>query len=147
MAGIVAMDNWVQARITESLAALNSSGLPLVLRLYQNNVALDPSFTSSGAFTECTFDTYTTFALSSGPNNFGSPFRVVYGEWETDSPTFTYLGPTVTGNTIYGWYITDSGPSSCYLAYSFPVPIPFNVGAPDLVLLIKYQEWARSLLP
>jgi len=82
----------------------------LTLRLFQNNINLAITDTA-GTYTEATFTGYSAIALGA----WGTAFLNASSLAETDEVvrTFSQTGTAVT-NTIYGYYITDSGGNLIY---------------------------------
>lgn len=116
-----------------ALAALVGTGGPFngtTLHLYANNIVPSPQ-TPLSAMIEPTFTGYAPVAAIA----FGTPFNAPGGGAGVVAPSVDIAcsGGTPT-DTIYGWYLTDSGDTTLKLIVPLGAPVPIaNVG--DSVLI------------
>jgi hypothetical protein len=89
------------------------------LHLNVANVTVTPE-TALGGLTEATFTGYAAVASVA----FGTPGNGPNGSAEMFAPsvTFTCTGGT-PNQTVYGWYLTDSGATTLYLYVPLAVPV------------------------
>jgi len=113
------------------------------VRLFSNNFTPDPA-SVLGDFTEATFGGYAAVQVNS---KFGSPYKVIDGEYQTDSSAFTFTQTTGANQLIYGWYLTWFDGSTTWVLKSAVLQTPWlmAVGG-SLSITLSPQLWALILL-
>ena len=95
------------------------------LRLFKNNFTPDPSNILSD-FTEADFTGYAAVQVNS---KFGSPYKVIDGEYQTDSSAFSYACSGGSSQTLYGWYLTWFDGSTTWVLKSGKFGTPFALAS------------------
>lgn len=138
MQGIVASEKWEFRHTLAARAQLQDASF---FRLFTNDVDPTSPDTNPGLFVEATFDTYYVADLhaSWGLVEYAEP-----GSYLVQCTPINYPSPATVGNTLRGWWIDDG--TYILLAYKFPAPIPFPVGAAPISFRVRVQNWARVVL-
>lgn len=85
------------------------------IHLFQNNVVPDGTFTLA-SFTEATFTGYSSQLVT-----WGASFLNGSNKGQLDSGLHTFTAGTIgTSNTVYGYYVTDSGSTTCLFSERNP---------------------------
>lgn len=113
------------------------------VKLFHNNFTPTPA-SVLGDFTEATYTGYAAIQVNS---KFGSPYKVIDGEYQTDSSAFSYSCTGGSSQTVYGWYLTWFDGSTTWVLKSgvFSTPFVMTTGA-SFNIQISPQEWALILL-
>jgi len=113
------------------------------VHLFKNNFTPDPSSILTD-FTEATFTGYAAVQVNS---KFATPYKVIDGEYQTDSTPFTFTCTGGSPQTCYGWYLTWFDGTTTWVRKSgvFLTPLAFASGA-SFNIQISPQEWALILL-
>jgi len=113
------------------------------VRLFKNNFTPTPA-NVVGDFTEATFTGYAAVQVNS---KFGSPYKVIDGEYQTDSSAFTFSCSGGSSQTVYGWYLTffDGAVTTVRKSGVFTTPFVMTTGA-SFNIQISPQEFALSIL-
>lgn len=141
MRRISATPTVMRAQLTELLDDLvGTVGLSEVfvgaeVHLYTNTPVIEPG-NIVGDFTEATFTGYAavTTVTWSAPGNVSNVGLAVHSQ-----VLFTAGAITPPGETVQGYYLTDSGASNVYAAEQFDDPVPFDEIADFLELDLYFQ--------
>lgn len=128
----VVVPNIGKKNVLKHIVGIVGGGLT-TLRLFRNDITPGPG-TVIGDFTEANFSGYANGALANAAvaAALDGSNRAV-ASW--DQITFTKNG--ATGNTIYGYYVTDGGGDLCF-AERFDGPIPMTVDGAFIQLTPKF---------
>jgi hypothetical protein len=137
--GNITASNYAVATVLASWRSLLTTSS--TLRLYQNNVTIDPTLSWS-AFVEATFTGYSPASLA---GLFAVPTNPSDGEFETSLPALIFSCTGGSAQTVYGAAILD-GSGNLWFSYPFPSPIVFTSGVAYAVQVDLF-EWAASLIP
>jgi hypothetical protein len=113
------------------------------VHLYKNNFT--PTAASVLAdFTEATFTGYAAVQVNS---KFASVYKVIDGEYQTDSSAFTFNCTGGSSQDAYGWYLTfyDGVATTVRKSGKFTTPLTFVNGS-SFNIQLSPQEWALILL-
>lgn len=111
------------------------------LRLYQNNLPPDPSYTWAN-FTECTFIGYAPINMA---GQYPPPFQVIDGEYQMSVPVQIFTSRDPTPQIAYGAAILDN---SLNLWFTLPFQSPITiVQSSNISVVLNLQEWAASVIP
>jgi hypothetical protein len=133
----VASNALLDARAGTLRTLLNSSH---TLRLFKNNFTPTPASILS-AFTQADFTGYASVSLAS---QFGAQTKIVDGEYQINSGTYTFTWTGGSDQTVYGWYIDDG--TDVKFSQTFPSAILMTTGV-SFTLQVNPQEWAFSIVP
>jgi hypothetical protein len=113
------------------------------VHLFKNNFTPDPGSVLAD-FTEATF---TGYAAVQSIAKFGTPYKVIDGEYQTDSSAFNFACSGGSSQTVYGWYLTWNDGSTTWVRKSgvFTTPFVMITGA-SFNIQISPQEWALILI-
>jgi len=108
---------------------------PMDLRLFQNDLVIDPALTIS-QFTEATFSGYSTDTTT-----WQGPFLDDSGLYHmTRNATFTH-NDGATANTIYGWYakLDDGDGGGPWIAEKWATPVGMESGVDQITFLAELK--------
>lgn len=129
---------WSQLLAMLNILSTDGGGVaPISVHLFQNNFFPLPTSQLSD-FVEATFSGY----AASGAVHWGSGYYDVNGKPTVNTPEVPFLAasPLLIPNTIYGYYITDSGAgTTLYFAERFPAPIPVVIPHQSVILIPVLQ--------
>ena len=113
------------------------------VRLFKNNFTPDPASVLAD-FTEANFTGYAAIQVNA---KFGTPYKVIDGEYQTDSSPFAFTCTSGSSQTTYGWYLTfyDGVNTTVRKSGVFASPLVFVPGA-SFNIQLSPQEWALILL-
>jgi|KBSMisStaDraftv2_1062788.scaffolds.fasta_scaffold26870_3 hypothetical protein len=113
------------------------------LRLFKNNFTPTPA-SVAGDFTEADFTGYAAVQVNS---KFGSPYKVIDGEYQTDSSAFSYSCSGGSSQNLYGWYLTWFDGSTTWVLKSGVFASVFAMASGgSLNVQVSPQMWALILL-
>jgi hypothetical protein len=107
------------------------------VRLFKNNVVVDCSKVI-GDFTQCDFSGYAQLApiwLDSGAAD--APCHAQAG-FNPANAVFTHNGGGV-GNTVYGWYIMETGGGGLVAAGNFAAPVDMSLLNDKITLTFTFE--------
>jgi hypothetical protein len=139
MAGASFANQWCSDRATQARTQVNSN---CELRLFKNNVTLDPSKVWAD-LTVADFDTYANVNLAGA---WSAVAFVADGRYRSSSGPYTYNTPATTGNTLYGWVVYNTSTGKIEFGRNFGTPINFAVGAPAFSLTLLLDNVSISIL-
>lgn len=130
----VASNYFLNARATTLQTLLNSGQ---TLRLFANNITPTPA-TALSAFTEASYSGYAGISLASV---FGSPTKIIDGEYQIQSTNLVFNGPATGSQVVYGWYVSDGTGVQFSGLFSSPITMDSTV---TLTLQLSPQTWDYS---
>lgn len=140
MGGVVASNTTVNATLIWLITSFLETGY--VLKLFKNDITPVPNY-NVGDFEQATYGGYANVTLDS--SKWGSIFKVVDGEYQSDSIDFSYESTGSPTNTVYGFWVEDEDGNDWVLAGKFPAAVVMAPGA-KFVLNISPQTWALSII-
>lgn len=139
LASVPAASNYfLSARATTLQAYLNSG---MTLRLFTDSGLTPTPATVLSDFTEATWSGYAPISLSSA---FGSPAKIIDGEYEIQTGNLSWNGPSTGSQTVYGWYVTDGTGVIFSGAFSSAITMDSTV---TLTLQLSPGTWDFSTVP
>lgn len=109
------------------------------LRIFVNNLTPTPA-NVIGDFTEASWGGYAAISLS---GQWTGPTKIVDGEYEIVTGTYTFTKTSGTDATAYGYYVEDG--TGCLFSERFAAPITVVTGT-SFTLQVKFDEYAKSIL-
>lgn len=112
-----------------------------IMHLFQNNVAITPAIVLAN-LTECTFTGYTAGSAIT----WLAPFYTVNGTPVVTGTLQTFgVGSTPTiFNTVYGWYLTDTGGTTLLAVRALDTPIILTEAGQGFQIIPCYPAYVSQ---
>lgn len=137
--GLVMSNRFNSFQASALQAVLNTTSAPWFVRLFQNDITVDPTLNLSD-FVECSFPGYTPINTA---GNWPKPVQIATGEYQLAYPASKFTCKSLPEQTAYGLYLSNGTDWS--FGQTFTTPVLFGPGL-SYTLVLYVQNWALSVV-